>query len=168
MRQGINNNARHEPTGYRRRPSTISGRRQRDIKATSGRHQGDVRATSARHQGDVRATSARNVNSSRSDQYYWQQRDSSDTNVLTLAAGGKHSKSTRFTQNPRYTLKTQLLSPNVVRTSHLQEREFTRFSLRHAPKRHQLSYCTCAQQNHTHKRTAFSARDPMTDSETAL
>ena len=252
MRQGINNNARHEPTGHRRRPSATWGRRQHDgratlwrrpgdIKATLGRHHGDVKSTSRRrhgdvkatlrrHHGDVKATSRRHQGDRKTTSRQRQgdvkatswrrqgdvratakrrhgdvkatsgrhQRDIQDDVSATprrrqrdinqgetsvqgrtttmavvawqwqykvkgthIAADGKHSKFSTLS-------KTSPPSSNAFRTSHFQQREFTRYPLKHAPKRHQISYCTCAQPNHTHKRTAFLARDPITDSETAL
>ena len=171
-----------------------SWQRQGDVKATSKRRQGDISATSkttsARHHSDVsgtstkakpKATSAghqprRNV-SSRSDHYY------GSSSVTVAIQSQRYSHSCRWqTLEVQYTLKnittlfkrfqdlskTSPPSSNAFRTSHLQQREFTRYPLKHAPKRHQISYCTCAQPNHTHKRTAFLARDPITDSETAL
>ena len=157
-----------------------SRRPQSDVKATLRRRQGDISATSkttsARHHGDVsgtstkakpKATSAghqprRNV-SSRSDHYY------GSSSVTVAIQSQRYSHSCRWqTLEVQYTLKTSPPSSNAFRTSHFQQREFTRYPLKHAPKRHQISYCTCAQPNHTHKRTAFLARDPITDSETAL
>ena len=167
-----------------------SKRRQGDISATPKRRQGDIKprrqqrdTKPRRRRRDTKATSAGHQPSPRRRKRDINPGEMSTVQGRTTTTGSsvtvaiqRYSHCCRWQTLEVHSVHTEFPvhfqkhhhSSNVFRTSRLQQREFTRFSLRHAPKRHQISYCTCAQQNHTHKRTAFLARDPITDSETAL